>query len=63
MTSQRSTEDAMPDSWNPETYRIRAEEWRERAKALPPGKERDAYLALTEGYAHLAKLVEEESSR
>jgi hypothetical protein len=33
--------------------------WREKADALPEGKERDACLALAEGYANLAGLIEE----
>jgi hypothetical protein len=49
----------MPDSWNPETYQHRARQWQERGEALPPGKERDACVVLTEGYAHLAFLIEQ----
>jgi hypothetical protein len=48
----------MPDSWNAETYRERSRRWREQADALPPGKERDAYVVLAEGYAGLAELIE-----
>jgi hypothetical protein len=49
----------MPDSWNAETYRNRAQMWREKADALPEGRERNACLTLAEGYAHLAALIDE----
>jgi hypothetical protein len=48
----------MPDTWNAETYRERSRQWREKADSLPPGRERDACVALAEGYAGLAKLIE-----
>ena len=48
----------MPDSWNAETYRARAQQWQVAADKLPPGKEREACLKLAEGYAHLAALIE-----
>ena len=47
----------MPSSWDPKVYRERAEQWREAAAGLPPGKERDACLALSEGYERLAELI------
>jgi hypothetical protein len=47
----------MPGSWNPEVYEAKAQQWREAAAELPPGKTRDAYLALAEGYERLAKLI------
>jgi hypothetical protein len=48
----------MPGSWNSETYRVRAKEWRDKAEALPPGKEREACLVLANGYASLAAQIE-----
>jgi hypothetical protein len=48
---------AMPGSWDPKVYEARAQQWREAAAELPPGKTRDAYLALAEGYEKLAKLI------
>jgi hypothetical protein len=52
----------MPESWNPRVYEARAERWREAAAVLPPGRTRDAYLALAEGYEKLAKLIALEKS-
>jgi hypothetical protein len=49
----------MPDNWSADNYRNRARMWREKADALPEGKEREACLALAEGYANLAGLVDE----
>jgi hypothetical protein len=51
----------MPDSWNADTYRARAAQWRQQAETLSPGKEKDACLALAEGYADLAALLARES--
>jgi hypothetical protein len=48
----------MPDSWKVEKYRNRARMWREKADTLPEGPERDACLALAEGYANLAGLID-----
>jgi hypothetical protein len=53
--------ETMPGSWNAETYRARAKQWRTEAEARPPGKERDACMALAEGYAHLAALIAKEN--
>jgi hypothetical protein len=52
----------MPDSWSAETYRTRSRQWREKAEALPPGAERDSCLVLAEGYANLAKVIEDAGS-
>lgn len=49
----------MPDNCTVGNYRNRARMWREKADALPEGGERDACLALAEGYANLAGLIEE----
>ena len=49
----------MPNSWTAENYHARARMWREKADTLPEGMERDACLALAEGYANLAGLIEE----
>ena len=49
----------MPDNWNPETYRHRAKQWQEKAEAVPPAKDRDAYVAIAAGYTYLALLIEE----
>jgi hypothetical protein len=51
--------DAMPGSWNAETYRARERQWRAEAESQPPGKDRDACMALAEGYAHLAAIIDE----
>ena len=51
----------MPDGWNADTYRARATQWRQKAETLPLGKEKDACLALAEGYADLAALIARES--
>jgi hypothetical protein len=52
--------DTMSGSWNAETYRARAEQWRAKAEFQPPGDERDACIALAEGYDSLATLIESE---
>jgi hypothetical protein len=49
----------MPGGWDPTVYRVRAEDWQDKADALPAGKERDACIALAEGDARLAQLIEE----
>jgi hypothetical protein len=48
----------MPGNWDPRVYRERAQQWRDAAAALPPGETRDAYIAIYEGYEHLADLIE-----
>jgi hypothetical protein len=48
----------MPDNWDPQIYRERAQRWRNAARAIPPGDTRDACVALEEGYNNLAKLIE-----
>jgi hypothetical protein len=48
----------MLGTWDASKYRERAEKWREEAEALPPSKERDAWMVLAEGYANLAALIE-----
>jgi hypothetical protein len=38
----------MPDSWDPERYRERAKEWRDKAASLPEGHhQQDAGPSLT----------------
>jgi hypothetical protein len=49
----------MPNDWNPETYRRRAEQWQDKAVALPSGDERQACEVLAQGYARLAQLIEQ----
>jgi hypothetical protein len=41
-----------------EKYRERELHWREEAKSKPDGAERDACIALADGYAHLISLIE-----
>jgi hypothetical protein len=48
----------MPNSWNPQTYRERAGQWRSKAGSHPPGDERDACMVLADGYANLADLID-----
>jgi hypothetical protein len=48
----------MPGTWDPVLYRDRARRWREEAESLPAGKDRDACMALAEGYTKLAALIE-----
>ena len=50
----------MPGSWDPQVYRERARAWQAEADKLAPGKTRDATLALAEGYARLADLIEQD---
>lgn len=40
------------------TYQEREREWRERAATLEPGAERDACIALADGYRDLVSLIE-----
>ena len=51
----------MPDTWNPQTYWARAQQWWTQAESLPPGKDRDACIELAKGYEHLATLIEKEN--
>jgi len=51
----------MPDSWDAEKYRQRAEEWQKKAESLGDDKERTACLTIAEGYARLAELIEDRS--
>jgi hypothetical protein len=61
LTSGAATKgEAMPGTWDAETYRDRAQKWRAKAEALPPGKEQDACTLLAQGYANLAELIERE---
>jgi hypothetical protein len=48
----------MPESWNAGEYRNRATAWLQKAESLPAGRERDACLALADGYTRLAVLLE-----
>ena len=47
----------MPDCWNPEQYKERAKEWRDKAASLPEGRERDTCVILAEGYEELAEII------
>ncbi len=38
-------------------YHEREREWRKRAATLEPGAERDACIALADGYYHLTELI------
>ena len=53
----------MPDSWDPEIYRQRAEQWRKKADALGEGRERLECLTIADGYARLADLIESRQSQ
>jgi hypothetical protein len=49
----------MPDVWDTEIYRARAEAWRHKAGEFPEGSPtRRHCLAIAEGYARLADLIE-----
>jgi hypothetical protein len=48
----------MPATWDPVLYRDGARRWRKEAESLPPGKDRDACIALADGYTKLAALIE-----
>jgi len=48
----------MPESWDAGEYRDRATAWLQKAESLTAGRERDACLALAEGYLNLARLLE-----
>jgi len=47
----------MPEDWDPERYKERAKEWRDRAASLPEGRERDACVTVAEGYERLVELI------
>jgi hypothetical protein len=49
----------MPGTWDAKRYRALSAKWREEAEALPLGKDRDACMALADGYARLASIIEE----
>jgi hypothetical protein len=51
----------MPDKWDPDVYRQRAEAWRQRASELE-GEEKAASLSIADGYKRLAALIEERAS-
>jgi hypothetical protein len=54
---------AVPDSWDPEVYRQRAEAWRQKAVLLPEGHEEATLcLEIAGGYAKLARVLEAKSS-
>lgn len=48
----------MPESWDAAEYRNRATAWLQKAESLTEGREREACLALAEGYVKLAELIE-----
>jgi hypothetical protein len=43
---------------NTATYRERERQWQEQAAELPPGRDRDACLALAGGYRNLIAILE-----
>ena len=51
----------MPDSWDAGTYRKRAQQWRDKAQALPAGQDRDACMTLADGYQKLANLIDSDA--
>jgi hypothetical protein len=48
----------MPDNWDPQVYRERAQQWRDSAATNPPGDTRNAQITLAEGYENLARFIE-----
>jgi len=48
----------MPETWDAELYRRRAEGWQTRADSLPEGPDKDACLQLAQGYVRLAHFIE-----
>jgi hypothetical protein len=48
---------AMDEFEDPQIYIARAKLWEERAADLPNSEERDAYLAIANGYAKLARII------
>jgi hypothetical protein len=53
----------MPDSWDPNLYRQRAEAWRQRAALLEDEDQQDTCLDIADGYDRLAGLIEAETQR
>jgi hypothetical protein len=49
----------MRDNWDADTYRERARRWQTEADGLPAGRQREACMALAEGYTHLVQIIEE----
>jgi hypothetical protein len=48
----------VPDSWNAEVYRQRADAWRQKAVLLPEGHEEVAIcLEIAGGYTKLARVL------
>jgi hypothetical protein len=47
----------MPEIWDADVYRRRAEGWQMRADSLPEGPEKNTCIELAEGYARLAHLL------
>jgi hypothetical protein len=48
---------SMPENWDADVYRRRAEGWRARADSLAEGPEKETCVELAEGYARLAHLI------
>ena len=44
--------------WKLDVYRERERHWRDEAWRCSPGHERDACLALADGYARLVEIIE-----
>jgi hypothetical protein len=51
----------MPDSWDPNIYRQRAEAWRQRAALLEDEDQQDTCLDIADGHDRLAGLIEAEA--
>jgi hypothetical protein len=52
----------MPQHGNPETYRLQAKQWQDKADALSCGEEHSVCLVIAEGYARLARLIEKRAA-
>lgn len=52
----------MSDRWDPEPYRLHSEKWQEEAGRHSAGDEQEVCLAIAEGYARLAQLIEERAA-
>jgi hypothetical protein len=52
----------MPQHWNPETYRLQAKQWQDKAAALSFGEEHGVCVVIAEAYARLARLIEKRTA-
>jgi hypothetical protein len=62
MSTRLAKDVAMPGSWDPQLYRDRARAWQVEADKMEPGPAKDVTLALAEGYAKLADLIEQDGA-